>query len=280
VAKRSGEVPDLVWLSTPPGNEEQILDGIVGVVGREIPIVGGSSADERLEGAWRQLAMGSAHRDAVVATVLFPSEPPAFAFHSGYTATEHSGRVTSATGRLVKTIDGRRAADVYNEWTDGLISDELSGGRIFSKTTLAPVGRVFHAPHGVEHYLLAHPLEVTEDGALTLFAAIAAGERVFLMRGSVDGLVTRAGRVARAALEANEAASFALRGALVIFCAGCMLAVRARIDDVVDGVRDALRGKPFLGAFTFGEQGCFVRGDNRHSNLMISVVTFGATGHA
>jgi hypothetical protein len=46
------------------------------------------------------------------------------------------------------------------------------------------------------------------------------------------------------------------------------------MDQVVDGVNQSLGGKPFLGSFTFGEQGCFAGGENRHGNLMISVLVF------
>jgi len=60
----------------------------------------------------------------------------------------------------------------------------------------------------------------------------------------------------------------------VIFCAGCMLTVRERMDQVVLGLRDNLADVPFLGCFTFGEQGCFIGGENRHGNLMISVTVF------
>ena len=63
-------------------------------------------------------------------------------------------------------------------------------------------------------------------------------------------------------------------GALVIYCAGCMLTVQDEMEEVAAEVREALGGKPFLGAFTFGEQGCFTGGENRHGNLMISVVVF------
>ena len=72
------------------------------------------------------------------------------------------------------------------------------------------------------------------------------------------------------AIDATEDAA----GALVIYCAGCMLAVQDRMDDVVAEARDALGGKPFLGAFTFGEQGCFVGGENRNGNLMIATLVF------
>ena len=53
-----------------------------------------------------------------------------------------------------------------------------------------------------------------------------------------------------------------------------MLTVQDQMDQVATEVRDALGGKPFIGAFTFGEQGCFIGGENHHGNLMISVVVF------
>ena len=41
-----------------------------------------------------------------------------------------------------------------------------------------------------------------------------------------------------------------------------MLAVQEEMDGVVQQMRAALGDAPFLGTFTFGEQGCFVGGDN------------------
>jgi hypothetical protein len=55
-----------------------------------------------------------------------------------------------------------------------------------------------------------------------------------------------------------------------------MLGIQPRMQEVVESLRGALGERPFLGTFTFGEQGCFVGGENRHGNLMISVLTFGA----
>jgi hypothetical protein len=54
-----------------------------------------------------------------------------------------------------------------------------------------------------------------------------------------------------------------------------MLAVRAEIEQVQRSLTEALPGLPYLVAFTFGEQGCFADGYNRHGNLMISAVLFG-----
>ena len=77
--------------------------------------------------------------------------------------------------------------------------------------------------------------------------------------------------IAVALLEQAGLQSSQVAGALVIFCAGCMLTVREQMDAVVDSLKRALPGVPFLGSFTFGEQGCLVGGENRHGNLMISV---------
>jgi hypothetical protein len=53
-----------------------------------------------------------------------------------------------------------------------------------------------------------------------------------------------------------------------------MLSVRERLDEVVAGVNASLDGAPFLGAFTFGEQGALLKAGNRHGNLMISCIIF------
>ena len=64
-------------------------------------------------------------------------------------------------------------------------------------------------------------------------------------------------------------------GGLVIYCGGCMLHVRERMPEVVDQVVKAMGGAPFVGAFTFGEQGAIIDNCNRHGNLMVSALTFG-----
>jgi hypothetical protein len=172
-------------------------------------------------------------------------------------------------------IDGRTAAGVYNEWTDGAIAGAIeSGGTVLDETTLHPLGREVASVGGMPYYQLSHPEQVTEDGALALFTRIEEGDEVVCMTGTVDSLTARAGRVAEAARDTRFGGEDELAGALVIYCAGCMLAVDDRITEVVDHLNDALDDAPFLGAFTFGEQGCFVGGNNQHANLMISVVTF------
>lgn len=274
-AGRQGEVPALVWLTAAPGHEEACIRGLEALLGREVPVVGGSAADDEVAGGWYQFTRDGHHTDAVVVSALYPSGRVVSAFQSGYTPTGVRGVVTRASGRTLIEIDGAPAATVYDAWTHGAITGALpAGGSVLASTTLAPLGRRVGDVGGVPYYRLAHPATVHADGSIELFADIAVGDELVLMHGDVEALLTRAGRVAVDARALARLTPAEVAGALVIFCAGCMLTVRDRLEQVVDGLRDGLGGAPFLGSFTFGEQGCFVGGENRHGNLMISVTVF------
>ena len=276
-ADRPGEMPAMAWITAAPGHEELLIEGIEDLFGSEVPIAGGSSGDNAVAGEWEQFANGQVYQDAVVVTVLFPSTEVMFAFHSGYEPSEVKGRVTRAEGRVLYEIDGRPAAQVYNEWTEGTIAHALpAGGNVLALTTLHPLGRVTGRVGGAPYFRLSHPESVTAEGAIALFTDVLEGDELILMRGTQESLVSRAGNVAQSALDTYSADPSEVAGALVIYCAGCMLTVQDKMGEVVTSLRSALGEKPFLGAFTFGEQGCFVGGENRHGNLMISVLLFGA----
>ncbi len=276
-AGRPGEAPNLVWLSTAPGSEERVLDGMHEVFGRNVPIIGGSAADDTISGTWRQFTDASVHREAVVATVMFPGSWLGYAYRSGYTPTTHSGRVTRAEGRTVFTIEGKPAAHVYDQWTDGVLGWEPGQKRaVLGTTILLPLGRVTDTVQGVPYFLLAHPHAANEDGSLAFLADMREGEELHLMRGSCEALLQRAGRVAEAAIQSADGAGRSISGALIVYCAGSMLAIRPDLEQVVEGLRSSLGARPFLGTFSFGEQGCFRPGGNRHGNLMVSAVVFGS----
>ena len=82
------------------------------------------------------------------------------------------------------------------------------------------------------------------------------------MRGDKDRLVERAGRVAGMAIKGLQIEGRAAAGGMLVYCAGCRLAVDDRLGDVADAVRGAFGALPFLGCFTFGEQGA-VHGPER-----------------
>lgn len=273
-ADRAGEAPDLVWLTTAPGAEEQVLAGIKDILGDEVMIVGGSSADNDVSGKWGQFTADGVGSNNVVVSVLFPSTPVSCAYQSGYAPAKVSGTVTRVDGRRLVEIDGQPAAAVYEGWTGGAVSQATDNDlSILAATTFYPLGRVSGTLADVPFHLLAHPATAHPDGSLSLFADVQPGETLWLMHGSADSLVARAGRVAESSREGF--AGSGVTGALVIYCGGCMLAVQDRMDEVAEGVAIALSGAPFLGVFTFGEQGAPLGAETRHGNLMISCSSFG-----
>lgn len=284
-----GQLPELVWIFQAPGHEEEVVEGLRRVVGDRCPIIGGSAADNTVSGQWRQIARNGVYAEGLAVAVLFSSGGIGYSFQGGYEPAGpsgvvtrvgfdpdgQSGIVTKSYGRAVLTIDNAPAAEVYNGWIgDRLESAVRNGGNILRDTTMCPLAVDVGEVDGIQNYLLIHPEAVLPNGGLRLFASVDEGTRIYSMRGDEGRLVERAGRVAMQAASRLPAGPGSLAGGLVVYCAGCMLAVGERMPDVARGVADGFAGAPFLGCFTFGEQGCVVD-RNMHGNLMISAIAFG-----
>ena len=184
--------------------------------------------------------------------------------------------MTRASGRTVLELDGRPAADVYDAWSGGTLADLIdeAGASVFARTTLNPLGRAVGSIGGVAQFQLSHPERITAGRGLAFFSELSEGDEVVLMQGSIESLVSRAGRVARSAIANARQTPNQVAGGLIVYCAGCMLTVADRMTDVVHSVSEGLHGRPFLGSFTYGEQGRFLGGQNRHGNLTISALVF------
>ena len=160
----------------------------------------------------------------------------------------------------------------------GLIVDALKeGGSLVPTANFSPIGHPVGHVGGIPYFRLSYPVAVLPDKSLQLFAEAQTGKDVVLMKGTPDSLINRPCRVVEAAIEAAPFANNEVQGGLLLFCAGCMLAVHDHMDMTVSVLKNALRNKPFLCSFTLGEQGCFIGGENRHGNLMVASLLFGST---
>lgn len=274
-AGRAGEQPALIWCLQPPGFEEQILAAIAAVTGPHVPVIGGSSADDDIAGQWCQFDGTACAADLLVLLVLYPSCPLSYFFSSGYHQLNLQAVVTQASQRRLYQLDHQNAALVYNSWLNKVGQPTCLPGNILQQSALVPFGRQI-AAQPVPLYLLTHPAELHADGSISLMSDVKTGDQLYLMMGSEDALVRRAGHVVKVAADSLQLRYHTTpAGAIVFYCAGCMLTIRARYHEVQQHVRAALGDIPFLIAYTFDEQGCFADGSNRHGNLMISVLLFG-----
>ena len=274
-AGRPGESPQFIWINSTPGYEEDILTGIESVLGPNIPVLGGSAADNNIAGNWSVLANGTNSRQAVVVSSIFSSAETAFSLHSGHSPTSCIGVATKTKGRILQEIDGHPAATVYNEWTDGCIKPILpQGGNVLALTNSYPLARFKQNLGKVPLYVLSHPGKVFSDHSISLFTDMQNNDNIILMSGNRKSLVNRPSQVLESILTNHDYQADQIQGALIVFCAGSMLAIRDSLESVQDKIKSLLGEIPFLTIFTFGEQGCLTPGSNYHGNLMVSAILF------
>jgi hypothetical protein len=270
IQRELGRMPDVLLLHATPGFEERILEGITSVFGRNVPVFGGSAADDAIAGRWRVFANDTILSEGFLLVGIISEPAPSGSFVGGYLPTEHTGTITRVTGRIVEQIDGRPAALVYDEWTGGAIRDKLGGGNVLLQTSLLPVARTVGKAVGMPRRLLSHPHEVhARTQALAFFTEFAARDQITLMTGTRDPLITRVRRaVARARTPKSD-----VRAGLLVFCAGCLGNLLDSAGRIAQEFGSELRAAPFIGIATFGEQGSFFQNsESLHGNLMCSAV--------
>ncbi len=265
--------PDMLLMHPTPGFEEEVLDGVRSVFGTRVPVFGGSAADDDISGGWQVFGNGVVERSGVVFAGLSAGGKISGAFVGGYLPSDHTAVVTKAEGRIVYELDGEPAASVYNRWTEGAIATQLhDGGPILSETNLLPLARDVHQEGTMPRRLLSHPEQVfSENRAMRFFSSLATGDTVRLMTNTHAGLIPRMRRATERAVERGGA----VRGGLLVYCAGCLSSTLDKASEVGEQFSSVAGDVPFIGVSTFGEQGSFFsRGENYHGNLMCSAVVF------
>jgi hypothetical protein len=263
-----GRAARFAILQATPGTEEPLLRGLALELG-DVPLLGGSAADDDISGGWSIFTREARYpAGAAVVVVDWPGKV-ATPYLSGAMPTELQGVVTKVSGRVIHEIDGKPAADVYNAWLGGALDQALrEGGVILGQTTLTPLGVV--RSFGIT---LVHPERIVlPEKAISTFAEVAKGERVTLVRSTKLGMQGRpANLVARAMSEAGIAPA-ELKGVLLFYCAGCMLAIDPATSAMVDSLRPVTGSAPVVGGFHFGEQGCPAPGRIVHGHRMTGAV--------
>lgn len=270
------EAPAMVWCYQAPGHEEALLAGFADAVGTGVPVFGGSSADNDINGDWLQYSHLQCGSDLLVVAVLFPSVLIAGHFGSGYRLTGDTALVSKAIDREIVELDQMPAADVYRRWQGLAPFSPFMRTNVLSQSSFHPIGRIVSGLDDNPVLLLSHPAYVEADQRMGLFSTVQEGERVYLLAGNPTELAEKAGEVVAEAVAHILAQGQLPSAAVIVFCGGCMLAIPEKMALVLQGIRRQLPELPFVVTFTFGEQGFFADGTNRHGNLMVSAVVFGS----
>lgn len=275
-ARREG-LPKIVYMTASPGVEEEILLGIEEILGTDIPIIGGSAGDNDITGKWLEFTNDKIYKNGVVLTAVYTDLKVAQTFEHGYLRSEDKGLVTKADGRTIYEIDNRPAAEVYNEWTGGLIKETLeNGGAVLAEATFYPLARVIRGVGGKAFYLSINVGSVNQvDKSLDLFANVEDGDEILLLHGNWELLLNRGQSTPHNAMISKNVEKGGVFFGIYTFCTGTILAIpdeeRSKLPLLVDR---ELGGVPFIGAFTLGEQVFLPGVGNRHVNLVNSIIIF------
>jgi hypothetical protein len=251
-------------------DQESIVRGCYSVVGAEIPLFGGASADGwRMSGGYL-LGDNRVLTDAVVAVTIASEAPLAVAVRHGWSKVGQPMIVTSSGNGRVYTLDDRPALDVYLDRL-GAPPQAYTDARAFTDFALPrPLG--VQRRSGVEARNLSTEVDI-EGRSIGGGSAIDHGGLTWAMTGDEDSILAATDAACQEALTGLRGEPPV--GMLTFSCA----ALRAVLGD--DGIRREgerldkwADGTPFAGFYTYGEI-ARVRGIDGFHNQTLAILALG-----
>ena len=285
---KPGMKPAVAVINGAPSCEELVLAGIEDVLGSDVPVIGGSSADEDINGSWWAFArmppgdQVDVAGDGIVVTLMWPSVQTKMLMSSPFQPTAARGRVTRASGRVIYEIDGKRAANVYADWSGSdafraKVMQVEAGGEaqsVLDDTTLSPLGR---------ESVLTRSVSFGKDSALaetslsegSLRENSSLKERSSLMEDARHHLLVHPSRVVEGGglecfakceegellvlmaspdglqtlvdhptnvMETAHMDDGRILGCLIVYCGGCARAIDKELHNVAQSFQNALGG--------------------------------------
>ena len=262
--------PDFFFMSASPANEEEYLKGIQDVIGN-IPVFGGSAADNTVEGKWSILNDGESFADGCVLAIFYTNGEMKNLYTGAYHETENAGLITKINGsRTLVEIDHEPALKKYAEWT-GKDVDSLMGNNLLTETICAPLG--VKDPIG-KVTAVRHPMFGNDDYSMNIGADLAVNTAVIQLSNTPEGIL-------KANKETIEKVTNLVEGEVesyfLVHCGGRRLGLAlANIEEkIYPEVKRSIPDKEFLMVFTFGEYGSGDHSSNTVGGLSLSYTAFG-----
>ncbi len=247
-----------------PAEEEYYLKGIQDVIG-EVPMFGGSAADDAVAGEWKVMCEDKSFGDGCAIALLYTTKEIKNVFTGAMEETDNVGIVTKVENdRKIVEIDHEPALKKYAEWT-GLNADDLMGQNLLAASIPMALGI-----KTIQGDLMAvrHPMIGNEDYSFNVGAKIAEKTAIIQLKTDVDGLI---GGAVSTIKELKE--DFKPGAMLLIHCGGRKLHIGDRVDEDFVAIKNAAGDTPFIVAFTFGEYG-----QMNHSGATICGLSLSFTG--
>ena len=270
LAQLGGAEPDYFFMTASPAEEEKYIAGIQDVIG-DVPVFGGSAADNTVEGKWSIICDDKIFADGC-AIALFASKAPMVNLYTGqYNESDNVGIMTKVVGdRCLAEIDGVPALTKYCGWT-GKSEEACAGGNLLVETIFKPLG-VKDITGKVT--AIRHPMAANEDLSLNIGAQLIEKTAVIQMEMTPDEMVAANPKTVKEVDEKiGGADSFFL-----VHCGGRRLGLQleGKEAEIYPTVKEATGDREFLMVFTFGEYGTANHSANTVGGLSLSFTGFKA----
>jgi hypothetical protein len=230
-------------------NGSALVEGILEVVGPQVPVSGGLAGDGDAFAA-TLVGCNGPPRANLVAAVGFYGKAIRFGHGSagGWDVFGPKRRITRSQGNVLHEVDGKSALDLYRLYLGPAESLKLPGSALLFPMRISD-------PRHPERSVVRTVLAVDPDkGSMTFAGDMPTGWTAQLMRGSFGRLCAGAAEATHQAVTDLAAASGASGAAILVSCIGRRLLMGQRIDEEIEAAATELpAGFPVVGFYSYGE---------------------------
>ena len=248
-------------------NGSELVRGLTGHLPDGITVTGGLAGDGARFEETLVIGDGAARSGSVAVLGLYGDRlRVGFGSLGGWDPFGPERLITRSKGNVLYEMDGRSALGLYKRYLGDHAKDLPAAGLLFPLSLRTKAGDT-----AVVRTILA--INEAEE-SLTFAGDVPQGAYARLMKANFDRLIDGATGAAKTSRQALGPVSPEL--AILISCVGRKLLLKQRIEEEVEGVRDALgNGAVLSGFYSYGEISPFVPGAKCElHNQTMTITTF------
>src|SRR3989344_4757741 len=232
------------------GNGASIVTGVLDVLGKHFPVVGGAAGDDFQFKKTYQYLNGTVYSGAVVGLGLEGDFKIGIGVKHGWVPVGTPLKVTKSEGSVLHELDGKPAIRIYEDYFGESEAKELRVGTLAKLALTYPLGMKME---GSDELMLRAPFSVDEKGSITCAAEVPIGAEMQLMIGSQEEAFKVAKEAAQNAMAQLDGAE---PKAVIIFnCIARSKLFGDRAGEEITAIQESVGADvPLIGVYTYSEQ--------------------------
>lgn len=202
----------LIFSDALSGNGTELVRGILETMGTRFPLGGGAAGDDLHFKKTFQFYNGEVLTDAVVGLGVGGNIETAVGADHGWQPIGIARIANKASGTKLIELDGKPAFSIYEDYFGERAADFRTALSLAAVSY--PLGM---KTKGRDELMIRAPLAIGDDGSITCGAEVVEGSEIYLMIGTLTGVLWSAQETARTIV-----GSFSGKGRKVMFVSDCV----------------------------------------------------------